>query len=584
MAWPNTRLLDFIDDSTPYVDADFLNEIQDTIGELYGGGEYFVTCGAYGAYTTLAAAVAAVKARYVADSTRRVRIMLVGNLTVPSTVTIDFPCMIEGADHDATLSWTADTTLIELAAGSSSSVFKNLVFDYAGTGTAAIALSSTTTAVTAVIVDSCTFQESSTGTLDAGIYSDQVSDRWKVTKCNFTQSDILTGIEFDNAGTDGVVIALNSFRSSKAASIAVKATTGTNYLIVDNYFAQVKQAVNVGANYSTVAKNSTLGATGIAGEGVIECSGDYCTIESNCVIDWTVDSPINTTGLSPRVRNNCCSTSAASGVIGVYVLGAAGTDIHGEVCGNLVELERGASSGNGVAGAIGIQIGSNQDLCKVVDNVVRNCGTGAGVGIGIYVNAPGAQVVGNYVYNTRGVGIHIAQAACQTNNNYIYDYGTTAGIYFGASASSGQCNDNFIWLPNALETPISLHASSSNVQINNNRYNAATSITDAGASYVGPRQTRVIASGNSGNIATNNTYQLANLTRFTGETVTCSVWLVQDNAGEKFGQSVDDGDHAVVAAKAHFTRTANPNQFNLEITNDLTGTRSFDYVVLGITA
>ena len=39
MAWPLSRLLDFIDHSTPWVSADFLNQVQDAIVALFGGGK-----------------------------------------------------------------------------------------------------------------------------------------------------------------------------------------------------------------------------------------------------------------------------------------------------------------------------------------------------------------------------------------------------------------------------------------------------------------------------------------------------------------------------------------------------------------
>jgi hypothetical protein len=174
--------------------------------------------------------------------------------------------------------------------------------------------------------------------------------------------------------------------------------------------------------------------------------GGQLIIRGNSFRDWAGAAAIwSDVGNDHRIESNTLSTNVTAVIVGI---GATAGD-RLIIRGNHVDLDRGATTGNGKSLGIAMGLGAS-DSCLIEGNIILNCGDDAGVSTGVVKVDANNIISGNLFNNCRGVEILLNGANNSILGNSFQNVDTASA---GTLVSLGASAEDALIMGNQMPTP-----------------------------------------------------------------------------------------------------------------------------------
>jgi hypothetical protein len=421
-----------------------------------------------GDFTTLAAAIAWVKIQRTAGEASPLKIVIQGSITLAAQIDLTgFPdgLTIEGSDvASASITTPSATYAFVVTTGNVDRItFRDLTFNVpTAAGSGLIGVSGDAVTNYWELTNCKIVGGRDVHTLKVASSESQLG--WKIERCRFSgmahtsayyaiavesMSDMrIDGNEFQGGTGDAFDCFVGLFIASTANKIInnISVTGGISVNVVDDNIAvstsspatnnriasnritrSRSAAYNDDSTGPTVFENNSLDACNVtagSSNGVIEVGNGIKIIRDNTIIDWVTGAAITVNSGTPSliVEGNVMTTDEASALYGVYASGAL---VGPRVCGNLVDLYRGATTDNGKGNSLGIYLTAS--ICAIVEgNLLRNIGAGASPAASIIAVSDYSSVVGNVLRNCAGAPF-AKGTSCNIGGNSSDDTTEAAG-------------------------------------------------------------------------------------------------------------------------------------------------------------
>ena len=408
-------------------------------------------------FADLAAAVAWVRATHSTGigENKPTIIQLLGNVTVPTMIDIDFPLFIEGsALHGSAtpgIYAPAGSYAFRFLAGSSESRIRGVHCSMSQVTPGSGFFTVGTSQIDGVVIENCSFEG---GNNDYAITLNAYTYAWRIQ--NNTFKDMKgTGTFIGGAGGgDRCQIQGNDFRmlTFTANHIDVEIVRS---ILSGNTITGGLHAIQLGGVGNKVQNNSLYGVTGygvkttaahnhisdnyinaaVVSDDAILCSGDHTIVENNRIHEWVDGVGIWMDGAHSIISGN--KLYGAPAVEATFGPGIFLDDSNAHGClvrGNFIDMKPGASAGDGCDGAEGIDGGQNTYDNTITDNVVLNCGSTSVLGIGIRTGKE-SHVANNRVQNCRGNAYKFHGPGQIVTGNRAQDHGGGVDFLFDEDSS-----------------------------------------------------------------------------------------------------------------------------------------------------